>query len=151
MVRKFPISVRGWLGVFAAKSFDKGARVPDGLESGTPPLGAVVGAVRITGCSGVPAGSTPYAFVKRLFGKQVADLYPPHYLPQEAGSGYLWVFDSTIETDKPVPIRMRRYPWLFIRGVVELEASRYHDLFSSVGARGRLPSLVSQVTQRGGR
>lgn len=147
MVRKFPTSTRGWLGVFAAKSLDKDAGPLWGLEGRSPPLGVVIGAVRVTGCVTVPAGSTSYAAAKRLCGKQVADRYPPHYLPQRVGSGYLWMFDSTIETDRPVPIRMRKYPRLFIRSNVDLEVSRYHDVLSGRGGRRSRPSLTSRVAQ----
>ncbi len=92
LVRSVPTNTRGVVGVIAS-GMDVNAvvdgRRPDEREFPQP---ALVGYVRITGCTEVPSRDVQ-RLLRRRYGKRFASFYPGHYLPR-TGTAYLWTLEK---------------------------------------------------------
>lgn len=93
LVRSVPTNIREQVGVLAASNPD-----PAGYraEDEDLPRRAVVGAVEIVDC--VEVEGDVRAFLADHFGRELAEFYPEHFIPDE-GTKHVWILGEAVAAE----------------------------------------------------
>lgn len=97
LVRSQPTNIRGFVGILSTRNMDPKAEVRD-PDAFLPEH--ILGAVFLEGC--VELEGNAEAFLAHRFSQELAEFYPPHFIPDEDPK-YAWILSRCIVADDPVP------------------------------------------------